>query len=78
MQQQLSEALTIMLTGMITVFVFLTLLLLAMHGLRRFVGSEEQPTAARTTTTKHRDAGHSGQRIAAITAAVHAYRREHE
>lgn len=80
MQQQLSEAFTIMMTGMITVFVFLTLLLLAMGLLRRIAATDETssvpPTAAQAkvaskgTTDK--------QRMAAISAALHAYRRDHE
>lgn len=78
MQQQLSEALTIMLTGMVTVFVFLTLLLVAMGALRRFVGTEEHPAASSAKPAKRTDSALSGQRVAAITAAVHAYRREHE
>ncbi|WP_258806504.1 OadG family transporter subunit [Pseudidiomarina sp. CB1] len=75
MQQQLSEAFTIMLTGMITVFVFLTLLLLAMGLLRRFAATDETaPAQAPPTKTQATDA----QRVAAITAAVHAYRRDHQ
>ncbi|MGQ4275524.1 OadG family protein [Pseudidiomarina sp. E22-M8] len=78
MQQQLSEALTIMLTGMITVFVFLTLLLIAMGVLRRFVGTEENLSAPRSSTATRTAKNNDAQRLAAITAAIHAYRREHE
>lgn len=78
MQQQLSEAFTIMLTGMVTVFVFLTLLLLAMGLLRRFAATDESeavtPSAGPTTSNSKTDA----QRLAAITAAVHAYRRNNQ
>lgn len=77
MQQQLQEALSIMLTGMITVFVFLTLLLMAMGLLRRFVGTEEEQPARSATATR-KTKGNDAQRLAAITAAIHAYRREHE
>ncbi|MFC0445249.1 OadG family transporter subunit [Pseudidiomarina halophila] len=78
MQQQLQEALSIMLTGMITVFVFLTLLLLAMGLLRRFVGTEEEHPASRSSTATRTAKASDTQRLAAITAAIHAYRREHE
>jgi oxaloacetate decarboxylase gamma subunit len=75
MQQQLSEAFTIMLTGMVTVFVFLTLLLLAMGLLRRVAATDDtasEPAPTGQAKTKPTNA----QRLAAITAAVHAYRRD--
>lgn len=78
MQQQLSEAFTIMLTGMVTVFVFLTLLLAAMGLLRRFAATDESeavPPSARPTASNSKT---DTQRLAAITAAVHAYRRDHQ
>tara|TARA_Y100001963_G_scaffold156544_1_gene250420 strand:- start:1167 stop:1406 length:240 start_codon:yes stop_codon:yes gene_type:complete len=79
MEQQLSEAFTIMLTGMVTVFVFLTLLLFAMGLLRRVAAThepEQAPTPSRRKRTN--EAATDGQRLAAITAAVHTYRRDHE
>ncbi|RUO55308.1 OadG family transporter subunit [Pseudidiomarina homiensis] len=79
MQQQLSEAFTIMLTGMITVFVFLTLLLLAMGLLRRFAATDETaPAQAPQQAPQAKTQATDAQRVAAITAAVHAYRRDHQ
>lgn len=79
MEQQLSEAFTIMVTGMIAVFVFLTLLLFAMGVLRRVAATDElaqEPT--RKTPAKQSDSATSSQLRAAITTAVHAYRRDRE
>ncbi|MBY6064727.1 OadG family protein [Pseudidiomarina sediminum] len=77
MQQQLLDALMIMTTGMLSVVVFLSLLLLVMGLLRRFAAEPPHdsalPQAVATASTTSTDA----QRIAAITAAVHAYRRDH-
>lgn len=78
MQQQLSEAFTIMLTGMITVFVFLTLLLLAMGLLRRLAATEESEAVASDGRPITASSKTDAQRLAAITAAVHTYRRNQQ
>lgn len=76
MQQQLLDALMIMTTGMISVVVFLSLLLVVMGLLRRFTA--EAPSRVATATPSDTSAiASDAQRIAAITAAVHAYRRDH-
>jgi oxaloacetate decarboxylase gamma subunit len=76
MQQQLSEAFTIMLTGMVTVFVFLILLLVAMGILRRFTAIDESEAVA--PSSRAPSPKMDKQLLAAITAAVHNYRRHHK
>ncbi len=79
MEQQLSEAFTIMLTGMVTVFLFLTLLLFAMGLLRRVAATDEPlPVSSPSRRPPTSEAATDKQRLAAISAAVHTYRREHE
>lgn len=73
MSAAFDEAFMIMVTGMGTVFVFLLLLLAAMHLLRYLTASKDtaqQPTTAAVTAPP---AAH----IAAISAAVQRYRRNH-
>ncbi|KFZ28877.1 hypothetical protein IDAT_06660 [Pseudidiomarina atlantica] len=81
MQEQLFEAFSIMVTGMVTVFVFLVLLMAAMLVLKRFAAepfdAESNAMKAAATPTPIQSADDT-QRLAAITAAVHAYRHDHE
>lgn len=81
MQEQLFEAFSIMVTGMVTVFIFLVLLMGAMLLLKRFAAepldSESNVTGATASPSPIQSVSES-QRLAAITAAVHAYRRDHE
>lgn len=62
----LNEGLTLMLVGMGTVFVFLTLLVMAMTVMARLVGRPKPAV----------DAGVSDEEIAAITAAIAMHRRK--
>lgn len=70
----LSEAFAIMVTGMVTVFVFLSILIGAMTLLRMLADKPElhaQPGSAGAAQEP------SPKQLAAITAAVHQYRRTH-
>ena len=74
---QLGEAGILMAVGMISVFIFLSILIIAMNLLSRFVkkfpGTEKpllQPKNSVQTTEQP-----SGELVAAITAAVHQYRK---
>ncbi|HET8816031.1 MAG TPA: OadG family transporter subunit [Pseudidiomarina sp.] len=73
MNEQLTEALSILFTGMVTVFMFLSLLIYAMLLLRRFIVEVDvQPSVSR----KKSKAGTqpTPQQLAAITAAIHRHR----
>ncbi len=71
--QALGIAANIMLLGMVCVFVFLGLLVVAIKILERFAKEEISPvTAAATNSTPAVD----NNVIAAISAAVHQYRRK--
>lgn len=63
----LDQGVTLMLVGMGTVFVFLTLLVMAMTGMASIIKSLA-PTA---------EEGASDEEVAAITAAVAIHRRKH-
>lgn len=69
MTELLSEAFMIMVTGMVTVFTFLTILIGAM-GLLRVVADKPEPSTASVDTP-------SASQLAAITAAIHQYRNRH-
>ncbi|MDX1706103.1 OadG family protein [Pseudidiomarina sp.] len=72
MNELLSEALSIMLIGMVTVFGFLTVLIGAMALLRWFTaGSDQVPASTAATPTAQPDA----PLMAAVAAAVHKYHR---
>ncbi|KFZ30289.1 hypothetical protein IDSA_11095 [Pseudidiomarina salinarum] len=73
MNELLSEALTIMLIGMVTVFAFLTLLIGAMAILRWFTAGADQLPASTSARTA---AQPQEQLMAAVAAAVHKYRRD--
>lgn len=73
MNEQLNEALAILFTGMVTVFMFLSLLICAMLLLRRFVVEVDvQPASTRKKSKATSQP--TPQQLAAITAAVHRYR----
>ncbi|WP_100655759.1 OadG family protein [Alteromonas flava] len=74
---QLSEAALLMGVGMVSVFAFLTLLIVAMSVLKRFVERFPPPEVpAPAKPNKSIQAGHPDQQVvAAITAAVHQYRQ---
>jgi oxaloacetate decarboxylase gamma subunit len=63
----LEQGITLMLVGMGTVFVFLSLLVMAMTGMASII--KHLATAV--------DAGASDEEVAAITAAVAMHRRKH-
>ncbi|RUO40727.1 oxaloacetate decarboxylase subunit gamma [Pseudidiomarina aestuarii] len=73
MNEQLNEALAILFTGMVTVFMFLSLLICAMLLLRRFVVEVDVQSAPARKKSKAVSQP-TAQQLAAITAAVHRYR----
>lgn len=74
MNEQLNEALSIMLTGMVSVFLFLSLLICAMLLLRRFIVEVEPQQSVKRAKAKAAGSSPTSQQLAAITAAVHHYR----
>lgn len=74
----LFEAGTLLFVGMSFVFVFLTILIFAVNGLKafceRFPGQEPE-TATRKMASKPIQASSDKNVIAAISAAVHAHRQ---
>ncbi|CZF78617.1 oxaloacetate decarboxylase subunit gamma [Grimontia marina] len=71
----LQHAATLMLTGMVVVFIFLTILVGLVKLMSRLVPEELPPQATTTTTPSNNNNGQvSGETIAAISAAVHKYR----
>lgn len=73
MRDVLTEAFMIMVTGMGTVFVFLLVLLLAMHLLRYLTS----PPVLEITPTNKLKSSPTSAHIAAISIAIQRYRREH-
>jgi oxaloacetate decarboxylase gamma subunit len=76
---QLVDAATLMLTGMLVVFVFLSILIVLVQLLSKFAPQEEVVSAPvkRTTPTKANNQNSSDvdpKTVAAISAAVHKYR----
>lgn len=72
MTNLISEAFMIMVTGMVTVFVFLTLLIGAMALLRVIAGKVE----LESQTPSAGEQQPSVMQLAAISAAIHQYRRQ--
>ena len=70
------QAAVIMATGMVVVFVFLSILIFLVHLLAKFAPSDqiEEPTAAKPAVTQNQN-GIKPDVIAAISAAVHQYRQ---
>jgi oxaloacetate decarboxylase gamma subunit len=77
MNEAFFEAFMIMVTGMSTVFVFLLLLLGAMHLLRRLT-SPKSMTRTQGTDAAPSDAALPAAHIAAISAAIQRFRRDHK
>lgn len=73
MNELLSEAFSIMLIGMVTVFGFLTVLIGAMAILRWFTAGSDQVAASTAPTPT---AQTNAPLMAAVAAAVHKYRRD--
>jgi oxaloacetate decarboxylase gamma subunit len=76
---QLVDAATLMLTGMLVVFVFLSILIVLVQLLSKIAPKEEVVSAPvkRNTSTKANNQNSSGvdpKTVAAISAAVHKYR----
>jgi len=71
MTELFSEAFIIMVTGMVTVFAFLSLLLGAMLVLRIVADKPEVSTATTSSVAEP-----TPQQLAAITAAIHQHRRQ--
>lgn len=78
MSDQLSLAASIMVAGMLSVFVFLVLLIVAMGILRRLFGDDALPTGG--TKTQHQSSGSpiAAAKLAAISIAIQRYRQDHE
>ena len=72
MRDIVSEAFMIMVTGMGSVFVFLLVLLLAMHLLRYF----SSPPALEIAPTSQLKSSPTSAHIAAISIAIQHYRRD--
>jgi len=83
--QLLSEAASLMVTGMLFVFAFLTLLIFSVQGIarfcQRFPGAQPgHPSANRARANQKAVAPDESDNdvIAAITAAVHQYRQSNK
>ncbi|MCG7534686.1 OadG family transporter subunit [Pseudoalteromonas sp. OOF1S-7] len=75
----LAQAANLMLTGMVGVFVFLSILIIAVKGLSKFAAPDEptQP-GRRINKSKPSDAEQvPGEHLAAISAAISQYRNQH-
>lgn len=72
MRDVLTEAFMIMITGMGTVFMFLLVLLLAMHLLRYLTS----PPVLKIAPTNQLKSSPTSAHIAAISIAIQRYRRE--
>ncbi len=72
----LGEAATLMITGMVVVFIFLTILVYLVRLLSKLVPTEKpEPIAATTNTnTPSTSSTVSPQVVAAISAAIHKHR----
>jgi oxaloacetate decarboxylase gamma subunit len=71
----LLQAASLMLTGMVGVFVFLSILIFAVSQLARFASDDEAPKApARKNNQRQSSTGVSNAHIAAISAAIAQYR----
>ncbi|MCF2860450.1 OadG family protein [Pseudoalteromonas sp. SMS1] len=73
----LMQAANLMLTGMVGVFIFLSILILAVKGLSKLSASQpipEQPTT-KTRSQRSESAGVPAQHIAAISAAIAQFRQ---
>lgn len=73
--QTLGTAANIMLLGMICVFVFLGLLVVALKVLEKVAGGESTPVPAPTVGVVPTDTQVDANVAAAITAAVHKFRQ---
>ncbi len=75
----LVDAATLMLTGMVVVFVFLSILILLVQLMSKFAPAEPEPAApvkksSTTSSTINNPSGLDSKKVAAISAAVHKYR----
>ncbi|MCG7564535.1 OadG family transporter subunit [Pseudoalteromonas sp. McH1-42] len=76
----LAQAASLMLTGMVGVFVFLSILIVAVKGLSKFAAPKDAQTqpSSRATKSQASDAGKiPGEHLAAISAAISQYRNQH-
>lgn len=78
----LIDAGSLLVVGMVAVFIFLTLLIFAVHLIAKLhtilpQTAPEHTSPAASPVTTHDDEQPSQATIAAISAAVHAYRRKH-
>lgn len=75
--QALSTAANIMLLGMVCVFTFLSILVVAIKLLERFAGGEVEQQAAPKPTAPAQQ-GIDNNIVAAISGAVHQYRQSNK
>lgn len=79
---QLTESALLLVVGMAVVFIFLTLLIGAVHLISAFCakypGVQDEPKPVRRVANRSKDEGLSPSVVAAIGAAVHQYRKEHQ
>lgn len=78
----LTEAASLMLIGMVVVFVFLGILIVCINVMANLVGKEEPEIAASPKPTAPVNTGANSdvapEVVAAISAAVHNYRNKHD
>ena len=74
--QLLATAANLMLTGMVGVFVFLSLLISAITIMSKLASRFEQPVATPTRTPSIKASGVSSEHIAAISAAIAQYKNK--
>ncbi|NKF49775.1 sodium pump decarboxylase subunit gamma [Shewanella sp. WXL01] len=77
LSQQLSEALSIMIMGMGLVFIFLSTLIIGISIVARLFPATQQPTQAAANTQAAPAGSLDPALVAAITTAVHQYRKQH-
>ncbi|TMP32640.1 OadG family protein [Pseudoalteromonas rubra] len=75
----LAQAANLMLTGMVGVFVFLSILIIAVKGLSRFAAPAEQapPSSRVSKSTPTSGEQVPSEHLAAISAAISQYRNQH-
>ncbi|MBB1422895.1 OadG family protein [Pseudoalteromonas sp. SG43-7] len=74
--QLLATAANLMITGMVGVFVFLSLLISAITIMSKLAGRFEQSVATPTRTPSIKASGVSSEHIAAISAAIAQYKNK--
>ncbi|MEJ2764079.1 oxaloacetate decarboxylase subunit gamma [Photobacterium sp. MCCC 1A19761] len=71
------EAATIMITGMVVVFAFLSVLIFLVQLLAKVAPKDDLSASQPAPAVAHTQTGVQADVVAAITAAVHQYRQRH-